>query len=278
MPDAADADHGPWSCRGRAGAASRLDRVVGGDARRRRAAPTSAGSTPAGSGTSERSSTSDVLGEAAVARQAGELVALAVHVEPATAGDAEPAAVRRVEEHRVADRGRGDAVADGVHPAGVLVAEHERHASRPPASISPSIACRSVAQTPAPPIRTTTSRGRRGSGSGRSTSSSGWWYSDEQRGLHAPLASEVAVRVGVEVVGEPGRERHDRQRRVDGQRARDQRAVADEEALDVVRLAVPVDDRARRVVAHPARALDVRGGEPGPADLRRARGLEHVAC
>ncbi len=45
----------------------------------------------------------------------------------------------------------------------------------PAGSISPSIACRSVAQTPAPPIRTSTSVGRAISGVGRSTNSSGWW-------------------------------------------------------------------------------------------------------
>jgi hypothetical protein len=51
---------------------------------------------------------------------------LAVHVEAATAGDAEPAAVRRVDQHRIADRRRGDAVADGVDVAGILVAEDDR--------------------------------------------------------------------------------------------------------------------------------------------------------
>ena len=45
----------------------------------------------------------DVLGEAAVAREAGELVPLAVHVHARGGRNAEPAAVRRVEEHRVAD-------------------------------------------------------------------------------------------------------------------------------------------------------------------------------
>jgi electron transfer flavoprotein alpha subunit len=44
----------------------------------------------------------------------------------------------------------------------------------PAGSMSPSMACRSVAQTPAPPMRTTTSVGCRGSGTGRSTNSSGW--------------------------------------------------------------------------------------------------------
>ena len=67
-----------------------------------------------------------VLGEAAVARQPGELVPLAVHVEPAAARHAEPAAVRRVDEHGVADLRRRHVVADRVHPAGVLVAEDDR--------------------------------------------------------------------------------------------------------------------------------------------------------
>ena len=44
----------------------------------------------------------DVVGEAAVDRQAGELVADAVHVVAAPARDAQAAAVRRVDEHRVA--------------------------------------------------------------------------------------------------------------------------------------------------------------------------------
>ena len=87
---------------------------------------TSAGSTPGGSLTSERSSTSDVVREAAVAGQSGELVPLAVHVEPAAAGHAQPAAVGRVEQDGVAGVGGGDAVADSMHPPCVLVAEHER--------------------------------------------------------------------------------------------------------------------------------------------------------
>jgi hypothetical protein len=67
-----------------------------------------------------------VVGKAAVARQAGEAVALAVHVEAAPARNAESAAVRRVEEHRVSGRRRGDIGPDRVHPARVLVAEHDR--------------------------------------------------------------------------------------------------------------------------------------------------------
>ena len=103
----------------------------------------------------------------------------------------------------------------------------------------------------------------------------------EQRRLHAAAVvtrrarREVAVRIGVEVFGDPSRERHDRQRRVHGQRARDERGVADEEPLDLVRLAVAVDHRSSRVVAHAATALDVGRREPGPADLLRARSLQH---
>ena len=67
-----------------------------------------------------------VLREAAVAREPGEAVALAVHVQAAPAGHAETAAVRRVQDHRVADGGRGHVVPGRVHPAGVLVAEDER--------------------------------------------------------------------------------------------------------------------------------------------------------
>src|SRR3972149_9684185 len=78
------------------------------------------------------------------------------------------------------------------------------------------------------------------------------------------------------MLGEPGRERQDGQRRVHRGRAWNERRVADEETLHVVRLAVPVDDRPRWVVSHPAAALDVRRGETGPADLRRTGGLEHV--
>ena len=52
----------------------------------------------------------------------------AVHVVAAAAGDAEPAAVRRIDEHRVAGRDRGDAVAGRLDPAGVFMAEHARQA------------------------------------------------------------------------------------------------------------------------------------------------------
>ena len=50
----------------------------------------------------------DVVREAAVAREPGELVAHAEDVLAAPAGDAEAAAPRGVEEHRVADRRRRD--------------------------------------------------------------------------------------------------------------------------------------------------------------------------
>ena len=64
--------------------------------------------------------------EATVDRQAGEAVAITVHVIAAPAGDAQAAAVGRVNDHRVADRDRRDEVADLFHPARVLVAEHAR--------------------------------------------------------------------------------------------------------------------------------------------------------
>src|SRR5262245_9689354 len=53
----------------------------------------------------------------------------------------------------------------------------------PAGSINPSIVCRSVAQTPAPPMRTSTSVTPVGSGSGRSTSSSGRRYSRRRAAL-----------------------------------------------------------------------------------------------
>ena len=66
-----------------------------------------------------------VLGHAAVvARQAREEGVLALHVAAAPARQAQPAGGLRVQDHRVADRDVGDAVADRVHPARVLVADH----------------------------------------------------------------------------------------------------------------------------------------------------------
>ena len=55
------------------------------------------------------------------------------------------------------------------------------------------MACRSVAQTPAPPMRTTTSVGCAGSGTGRSTNSSGWWYSRMSAAFTVLLARVVDV-------------------------------------------------------------------------------------
>ena len=138
---------------------------------------TSAGSTPSGSADQRALVDEHVLGEAAVARQPGELVPLAVDVEPAAARQrrgrsctpgrrarrrrpAPPSRRRRPRAPSRRSRGRG-------RPAGV----------RPAGSMSPSIACRSVAQTPGAPISTTTLLAPVGSGSGRSTSSSGRWYS-----------------------------------------------------------------------------------------------------
>ena len=53
--------------------------------------------------------------------------------------------------------------------------------------------------------------------------------------------------------------------------------VADEEPLDLVRLAVAVDHRSSRVVAHAATALDVGRRDARPADLSRARGFEDLS-
>ena len=66
-----------------------------------------------------------IFREAAVARQPGELMALAVDVEPASAGHADAAAVCGMDEHGIADRGRRHVVADRVHTPCVLVAEDD---------------------------------------------------------------------------------------------------------------------------------------------------------
>src|SRR3954468_5974541 len=60
-------------------------------------------------------------GDPAVAVDAGERAVDAVHVVAAPARRAEPARDERVHDHRVADLDVGDAGADLVHPAGVLV-------------------------------------------------------------------------------------------------------------------------------------------------------------
>ena len=62
----------------------------------------------------------------------GERVPGAVHVVSAAAGNAETAAERRIHDHGISGRDRRHAVADGLDPARVLVAEHERqrHAGR----------------------------------------------------------------------------------------------------------------------------------------------------
>jgi hypothetical protein len=67
-----------------------------------------------------------VVSEAAVERQPRELVVCAMHVVAAPALHAQAAAERRIQDHRVARRNRGHQITDPVHPAGVLVAEHER--------------------------------------------------------------------------------------------------------------------------------------------------------
>ena len=123
VADSADADHG--GRRARQGAMCQPpDRVVRRESRVGCGA-TSAGSTPAGRRRSERS-TRDVVGEAAVDREARELMARAVHVDAAPAGHAEAAAVGRVHEHGVALGDRRHAVAGLLDPARVLVAEDPR--------------------------------------------------------------------------------------------------------------------------------------------------------
>ena len=123
MTDTADTDHGD----GRAGAEPRHElphRVVGGEA--------GIGVRcdvhrfdPIGQRDERALVDEHEIGEAAVARQPGELVPLAVHVQPAAARHAEAAAVRRVEQHRIADPRRRHAVPGGLHPARVLVPEDD---------------------------------------------------------------------------------------------------------------------------------------------------------
>ena len=55
------------------------------------------------------------------------------------------------------------------------------------------------------------------------------------------------------------------------------RAVADEQPPDVVRLAVRVHDRSRRVAAHPAASLHVRAEHAGLEHAFGAGRLEHLA-
>ena len=73
-----------------------------------------------------------VLGESAVHGQARELVLHAVHVVPASARDAEAAAVGRIDEDGVALRNGRHAYAGLLDPARVLVPEdtRQRHAGR----------------------------------------------------------------------------------------------------------------------------------------------------
>ena len=54
----------------------------------------------------------DELGEASVEREPGEVVANAVHVVAAPTGDAQAAAERRIDEHRIALGHRRDVAAD----------------------------------------------------------------------------------------------------------------------------------------------------------------------
>ena len=279
VADAADADQ-RGAAPGLEPRQELLDRVVRGDAgvgvRRHRRR------LDAGGQRQQRALVDEhVLGEAAVARQPGELVPLAVDVLPAAARHAQAAAVGGVDEHGVALRDRRHAVADRVHPAGVLVTEDDgrldaRRLHQPVDRVQVGRADAGAADLDDDVAHAL------GLGHRPLDELERLVVLGEQRRLHAAAVvsarGEVAVRVGVDALGDPRRERHDRQRRVHGQRARDERRVADEEPLDLVRLAVAVDHRPRRVVAHPAAALDVRRREAGPADLLRARSLEHLAA
>ena len=124
VPDAADADHGRRRARHRE-VGDPADRVV---RREPRVGVRCDGRRLDAFGQAQERALGhdDVVGEAAVDRQARELVMGAVHVVAAPAGDAEAAAVGRVHEHRIALRDRRDAVADLLDPARVLVAEHPR--------------------------------------------------------------------------------------------------------------------------------------------------------
>ena len=106
-----------------------------------------------------------ILGVATVGVDAGEFVGLAMHVVAGAAGAAQPAGDQRVQDHLVALGDVGHRRADGVHPAGVFVADRVRQLR--PGIFSahwPSRMCRSVRHTPAPPILTTTSKGPVGVG------------------------------------------------------------------------------------------------------------------
>ncbi len=67
-----------------------------------------------------------VLRHSAIATEAGERAAAAMHVLPCPAGPAQPAGGRGMQNHRVADPHVADRGADLVHPAGVLVADRVR--------------------------------------------------------------------------------------------------------------------------------------------------------
>ena len=238
---------------------------------------TSAGSTPVRQREQRALVDEHVLREAAVARQPGELVALAVHVEPASARARRARSCRpdrrarrrrprppsrRRRPRAPSPRSRGRARPAGARPAG---------------SMSPSIACRSVAHTPAPPILTTTLRGRVGLGLGPLDELERAVVLAEERGLscarlrrgsRSRSASRCsASRVASAMIVSDGFT--DSVRGTSDASPTKSRFTSCDSPL-------PVDDRARRVVAHAAAALHVRGDETGPADLRRARRLEHL--
>ena len=124
VPDASDADH-DGARAGRGEVSQPVDGVIGREARVR--VGRNGCGLDAGREADERSLGHEhEVREAAVDREAGELVPVAVHVVAAPARDAEPAAVRRVDEYGVAFRDGRDAGADLLDPACVLVAEDAR--------------------------------------------------------------------------------------------------------------------------------------------------------
>jgi hypothetical protein len=89
----------------------------------------------------------DVVREPAVHGQAGELVALAMHVLAPPAGHAESAAVRRVQHDAVTGCHCHHVIAGGLDPSGILVSEHERR--RDPRRLHLAVDCVQVGGTDA---------------------------------------------------------------------------------------------------------------------------------
>ncbi len=126
-----------------------------------------------------------VLGHATVViGHTGESACRTSHVAASPACRAQSVGRLRVQDHGVADLDVGDAGADRVHPARVLVSQGvgqpRAHCLGPlPGPIAwahcPSVMCRSVRHTPAPPIRTMTSSGPDSTGSGTSSTVGCLW-------------------------------------------------------------------------------------------------------